>query len=95
LGDCVTIGHGVSFITAKHSIGDSSCRAGKVIGLSIFIEDGVWIGANATILPGIKIKQGAIVAAGALVAKDVPGNVVVAGVPAKIIKSMPLQIETK
>ena len=46
----------------------------------------MWIGSNATILPGVTIGDGAIVAAGAVVAKYVPPNTVVGGVPAKIIK---------
>ena len=48
----------------------------------------MWIGSNATILPGVTIGDGAIVAAGAVVAKDVPPNTVVGGVPAKIIKRL-------
>jgi maltose O-acetyltransferase len=50
------------------------------------IEDDVWIGARALILPGIRIGRGAIVAAGAVVTKDVPAVTVVGGNPAKIIK---------
>ena len=52
----------------------------------ICVEDDVWIGYGATILSGVRIGQGAIVAAGAVVTKDVPPYAVVAGVPAKIIK---------
>ena len=51
------------------------------------IEDGVWIGMNATILKGVTIGERAIVAAGAVVTCDVPAHAMVAGVPAKIIKS--------
>ena len=50
------------------------------------ISDDVWIGANATILPGVKIGQHCVVAAGAVVCSDVPAHCVVAGVPAKVIK---------
>ena len=50
------------------------------------IGNKVWIGAHATILPGVTIGNGAVVGAGAVVTKDVPENAVVAGVPAKIIK---------
>jgi maltose O-acetyltransferase len=85
-GDNVVIGHGVTFITAGHQIGDATRRAGAVMGCSITIEDGVWIGAHATILPGVLINRGAIVAAGAVVTKNVPPNCVVGGVPAKTIK---------
>ena len=54
--------------------------------ISVFIGNDVWIGARATILEGIKISDGAIVAAGALVTKDIPPYAIVGGVPAKIIK---------
>jgi acetyltransferase-like isoleucine patch superfamily enzyme len=50
------------------------------------IGKNVWIGANATVLPGVTIGDGAIIAAGAVVTKEVPANVIVGGVPAKIIK---------
>lgn len=52
------------------------------------ISDDVWIGANATILPGVKIGQHCVVAAGAVVCSDVPAHCVVAGVPAKVIKQI-------
>ncbi|MDU1686161.1 MAG: DapH/DapD/GlmU-related protein, partial [Clostridium perfringens] len=52
------------------------------------IEDDVLIGANAVILEGVKIGKGSVVAAGSVVVEDVPAGVVVAGTPAKIIKSV-------
>ena len=48
----------------------------------------VWVGAHATILPGVTVGDNAVIAAGAVVTKDVPANTVVAGVPAKIIKTI-------
>ncbi|NER99361.1 MAG: acyltransferase [Symploca sp. SIO1B1] len=86
--DNVVVGHGVTFITTEHKIQDSARRAGPVYGRPILVEDGAWIGANSTILPGITIGKGAIIAAGAVVTKDVPSNVVVGGVPAKTIKGL-------
>ena len=59
------------------------------------IEDDVLIGANAVILEGIKIGQGAVVAAGSIVTKNVPPGVVVAGIPAKIIKNVDTQTKSK
>lgn len=53
---------------------------------NIILDDDVWIGESATILSGVHIGQGAVVAAGALVTKDVPAYAIVGGVPAKIIK---------
>ncbi|MEA4948056.1 MAG: sugar O-acetyltransferase [Petrimonas sp.] len=54
----------------------------------IHIKKNAWIGANATILPGITIGENAVVAAGAIVSKDVPDNTIVGGIPAKIIKKI-------
>lgn len=54
----------------------------------IHIKKNAWIGANATILPGVTIGENAIVAAGAIVSKDVPDNVVVGGIPAKVIRDI-------
>ncbi|MEZ3485540.1 MAG: hypothetical protein K1W22_02795 [Lachnospiraceae bacterium] len=54
----------------------------------IHIGKNVWIGANATILAGVSIGENAVVAAGAVVTKDVPDGVVVGGIPAKIIKKI-------
>lgn len=55
---------------------------------AVLIQKNAWIGANATILPGVTIGENAVVAAGAVVTKDVPKNTIVAGIPAKIIKSI-------
>ncbi len=54
--------------------------------LPVVIDDDVWVGCNVTILKGVHIHTGAIIAAGALVTKDVPEYAIVAGVPAKVIK---------
>ena len=70
-------------------IGAGSVLAGVVEPPSanpVIIEDDVMIGANAVVLEGIRVKRGAVVAAGAIVIEDVPENAVVAGIPAKIIK---------
>jgi len=59
-----------------------------VIPAPVHIGRDVWIGANAVILPGVTIGDGAVIAAGAVVTKDVPENTVAGGVPAKVIKSV-------
>lgn len=91
-GDNVVVGHGATFITADHQIGNATRRAGPIVGKPIVIENGAWIGANVTILPGVVIGQGAVVGAGAVVTKNVPANTVVAGVPAKVIKELEVYV---
>lgn len=84
--DDVLIGPKVSLITENHPI-DPAQR--KSLDLqSIRIKKNAWIGAASTILPGVTVGENAIVAAGSVVTKDVPDNVVVAGVPAKMIKKI-------
>ena len=55
---------------------------------SILIKRNAWIGAGATILPGVTIGENSIIAAGAVVTKDVPANTIAGGIPAKVIKSI-------
>ncbi|QDX95242.1 2,3,4,5-tetrahydropyridine-2,6-dicarboxylate N-acetyltransferase [Brevibacillus laterosporus] len=61
----------------------------------VIIEDDVLVGANAVILEGVRIGQGSVVAAGAVVTQDVPANVVVAGTPARIIKEIDAKTKSK
>lgn len=63
--------------------------------LPIIIGDYVWVGVNATILKGVKIGDGAVVAAGAVVVEDVPPYTIVGGVPAKIIGQRPSEFSYK
>lgn len=86
--DDVLIGPKVSLITENHPL-EPQHRKG-LIGKSIHIKKNAWIGASATILPGVTIGKNAVVAAGALVSKDVPDNVAVGGVPAKILRTIEL-----
>lgn len=78
----------VAFVTGSHEIGAEKRRAGRGYCKPIVVGDGCWIGARATILGGVSIGQGAIIGAGALVREDVPANTIVAGVPAKQIRSL-------
>jgi acetyltransferase-like isoleucine patch superfamily enzyme len=82
-GNKIMVGPRVSFITAGHDL--SSRESSSAL---ISIQDGVWIGANATILPGVTVGKGAVVAAGAVVNRDVPPGVVVGGVPARVISTL-------
>lgn len=88
IGDRVSIGHHSVFVTAHHEVGSPNFRAGVNIGRPILVEDGSWIAARSTILPGVTIGQSSIVASGALVAKNVPSNALVGGVPARLIKNL-------
>lgn len=86
IGNDVFIGPKVNLITINHDLDPDNRNA--TYGRPITIEDKVWIGINATILPGVKIGYGAIVGAGSVVTKDVPAMSIVAGNPAKIIKTI-------
>lgn len=81
IGNNVSISPGVHLITGSH---DVQSQDFKYITKDVTIEDYVWIGTRATILPGVKLGKGSVVAAGAVVRKDVSPYSIVAGVPAKI-----------
>jgi acetyltransferase-like isoleucine patch superfamily enzyme len=90
LGQNVSIGPRVMLYTATHLIGGSSRRMQlNTEARPIVVEDGVWIGLGAIVLAGVRIGRGAIVAAGAVVTKDVPENVLVAGNPAVVVEELP------
>ena len=87
IGDDVLIGPNVSIITSGHPLEPSQRRAG-VTAAPIVIERNVWIAAGATIIGGVTVGENSVVAAGAVVTRDVPPNTLVAGVPAKVIRSL-------
>lgn len=86
IGDGVFIGHKVVIATLNHAMNPS--ERGNLIPKPVKIGRNVWIGASSTILSGVTIGDGAVIAAGSVVTKDVPENTVVAGVPAKTIKQI-------
>ena len=88
IGNNVLIAAGVRMITRKHdfSIVDVPISSQGYTNLPIIIEDDVWIGFQSTVLPGVKIKQGSIIGAGAVVTKDVEPFTIVGGVPARLIR---------
>ena len=86
IGDNVQIGHQTVIATLNHDIDPD--KRWNMIPAPVKIGNNVWIGAHSTILAGVTIGDNAIVAAGAVVTKNVPANVVVAGVPAKIIREI-------
>lgn len=86
IGKNVSIGPSTMLITDTHSIGLSDRRAGESKFESIKIEDGCWIGARTTIIGGVNIGKGTIIAAGSVVNKNCEPNCLYAGIPAKLIK---------
>ncbi len=82
----VMIGPKVNIITENHPIDPLDRKA--IIARPVIIRRNAWIGAAATILPGVTVGENAIVAAGAVVAADVAANTIVAGVPAKFVRNV-------
>ncbi len=90
IGSNVNLAQGITVTALNHNFEDTTKRIDEQ-GIStkpVVIDDDVWIGANAVILPGVTIGQHAVIAAGAVVTKDVPDYSLVAGVPAKEIKKL-------
>lgn len=82
IGSDVSISPEVTILTAAHGVNDPEFR---VEDRAVVIRDHVWIGTRAMILPGVTIGQGAVVAAGAIVTRDVPRLAIVAGAPARVV----------
>lgn len=93
IGDGVLIGHNVVLATINHDLNPAMNRKNHYAPIKIGAH--VWIGANATVLPGVTIGDWAVVAAGAVVTRDVPAMTVVGGVPAKVLKIMTDQTEVQ
>jgi maltose O-acetyltransferase len=89
IGDRCDIGPGVALVTGTHVIGDHARRAGAGKAAAIEVGDGSWIGARATFLAGAGVGAGCIVAAGAVVTQQFGDDVLVAGVPAKVVRELP------
>ncbi len=84
LGDGALVGHNAVLATLNHDIDPS--RRSTTLPSPIVIGKNVWLGANVTVTPGVTIGDNAVIAAGAVVTKDIPENTVAAGVPASVIK---------
>lgn len=93
IGDYVMIAPNTVITTVNHPLSPKGRREHLGIAKPVTIGDDVWIGSNVTILPGVIIGNNVIVAAGAVVTKHVPDNVMVAGVPAKVIKELTNDVE--
>ena len=88
IGDDCFLGPGVHIYCACHSTDPRERKTRQEWAKPVTIGNDVWIGGNATVLPGVTIGQGSVVAAGAVVTKDVPPRTLVGGVPAKVIKTL-------
>ena len=88
VGNHVMIGPGVQIYTAAHPLQADTRNQGWEIAKPIVIEDNVWIGGGAILLPGVTIGRSAVVGAGAVVPRSVPANTVVAGNPARVIREL-------
>ena len=90
IGSHVNLAQGITVTALNHNFADTSLRIDEqgVSTKPVIIEDDVWVGANAVILPGVTVGHHAVIAAGAVVTKDVPPFSIVGGVPARILKEM-------
>ena len=93
----IEIGRGVSIspeamlFTATHALGPASRRMlTPARARPIVVEDGVWIGMRALILPGVRLGRGCVVAAGSVVTENIPPNTLVSGNPAAVVRTLPL-----
>lgn len=88
IGQHVMIGPAVQIYTAAHHLQAETRIQGWEVAKQIVIEDNVWIGGGAILLPGVSIGRNAVVGAGAVVSRSVPANMVVVGNPARVIREI-------
>lgn len=88
IGDNCMLGSGVHIYTAQHPIDPEERNSGLEFGKPVTIGDNVWIGGRVVINPGVTVGNNVVIASGSVVTKDVPNNVVIAGVPAQAVKSI-------
>lgn len=88
IGDYVMIGPNVTIVTAAHPIKPDLRRRGIQFNRPVHIENNVWIGAGAIILPGVTIGENSVIGAGSIVTKDIPANVVAVGNPCRVMREI-------
>ena len=84
--DHVLIGPNCCFATAGHALDAEQRKAGIEFAKPIVVGNNVWLGANVTVLPGVTIGDNTVIGAGSVVSKDIPANVIAAGVPCRVLK---------
>ncbi|MFZ4395568.1 MAG: glycoside hydrolase family 44 protein [Kiritimatiellia bacterium] len=89
LEEGVSVGMECLILTETHALGGPDFRAGLAQTRDVRIGRGAWLGARVTVLPGVTIGGGAVVGAGAVVTRDIPPNVLAAGVPARVVRNLP------
>ncbi len=88
LGENISVGDHVRFVTSTHETGGPESRAGRNTGRRIVVHDGCWIGSSVVILPGVTIGAGSVIAAGAVVTSDCAPHHLHAGVPARAVRAL-------
>ena len=88
IGDRTYVGHDVTLLTVDHEIASGKQRCGEPQAGPITIGAGAWLGSKVIVLPGVTIGDGAVVAAGAVVTRDVPAHTIVGGVPARVLREL-------
>lgn len=88
IGDNVIVGPHVHIYTSSHPYNEVQRIKGYEYAKQVTIYDNVWIGGNVTILPGVKINQGAIIGAGSVVTHDIPPYVVATGNPCQVVRAI-------
>ncbi|MCI9092311.1 MAG: sugar O-acetyltransferase [Coprobacillus sp.] len=88
IGNNVILGPNVNIYTSQHPFHEIERMRGLEYAKPVIIYDNVWIGGNVTILPGVKINQGAIIGAGSVVTEDIPPYVIAVGNPCRVIRSI-------
>lgn len=88
VGDYCFFGPYTGLYTATHPLDYEARNRGLERALPITIGNNCWLGANVSVMPGVKIGNGCVIAAGSVVTKDIPDNSIAAGVPAKVVKTI-------
>ena len=88
IGNNVMFGPNVTIAVTSHPVHPKRRLEGGMFALPVVIEDDVWIGSGAIIVPGVTIKKGSVIGAGSVVTKDVPENVIAVGNPCKVLRQI-------